>query len=103
MLSKATNTLDFPIAVATAVLKTPFQFTCANFEFMVVPIYRYLCLWLNKHIDLKGTALALANSAHRALGLLISKFKPCGGMPFDCFTTLYESLVLLLTSYSAAI
>ena len=80
-----------------------FQFTCSNLELRVVTKHCYLGLWFNEHLYFKDTASKVAKSAHQALGLLISKFKLCGGMPFDCFTTLYESLVLPIISYGAAI
>ena len=40
---------------------------------MVVTKYHYLGLWFNEHLDFKYTALQVAKSAHRALGLLISR------------------------------
>ena len=58
-----------------SVPKTPFQFTCGKIEFRVVAKYFYLGLWLNEHLAFKDTASEVAKSAHRALGLLISKFE----------------------------
>ena len=45
----------------------------------------------------------VAQSASRALGLLISKNKVFGGMPFECFTQCYGATVQSITDYSAAI
>ena len=39
----------------------------------------------------------------RALGLLISKDKVFGGMPFECFTQCYGATVQSIIDYSAAI
>ena len=45
----------------------------------------------------------VAQSASRALGLLIAKCKSIGGVPYDVFTKLYESVVWPVISYSAPI
>ena len=39
----------------------------------------------------------------RALGLLIAKSKCNGGMPYECFTKLYDALVLSIINYGSAI
>ena len=41
--------------------------------------------------------------ASRALGLLISKDKIFGGMPFECFTQCYGATVQSIIDFSAAI
>ena len=45
----------------------------------------------------------VAQSASRALGLLISKDKYFGGIPFECFTQCYNATVQAIIDYSAAI
>ena len=49
------------------------------------------------------TVKAVAKSAHRALGLLIAKSKCNGGMPFECFSKLYDALVLSIINYGSAV
>ena len=49
------------------------------------------------------TAKIVAQSASRALGLLIAKYNSMGGMPYDVFTKLYDSMVWPIISYGAAI
>ena len=49
------------------------------------------------------TAKYVAQSATRALGLLISKYKQAGGMPFDVFKKLFDTTVWSVISYGAAI
>lgn len=46
---------------------------------------------------------AVAQSAGRALGLIIAKSKAYGGLPYECFTKLYNALVIPILSYGAAI
>jgi hypothetical protein len=48
-------------------------------------------------------ASAVSQAAHRALGLLIAKDKTQGGMPFDCFSKLYDHLVQPIIDYGAGI
>ena len=44
----------------------------------------YLGLMLHENLDLNITARTVAQSASRALGLLIAKSKALGGMPTKC-------------------
>ena len=48
-------------------------------------------------------ASAVAISASRALGLVIYKCKLNGGLPFKCFTKLYDSLVWPIIEYGSSI
>ena len=45
----------------------------------------------------------VAESASRALGLLISKDTYFGGMLYECFTKCYDATVQSIIEYSAAI
>ena len=45
----------------------------------------------------------VAQSASRALGLLIAKCKAIGGVPYNVFTKLYDSVVWPIINYSAPI
>lgn len=65
--------------------------------------YTYLGLMLTEHLDYNIMAKNVALSANRALGLVISKYKAFGGLPFNTFTKLYDSIVLGTISYGAAI
>ena len=58
---------------------------------------------MTEFLDYDITAKIIAQSASRALGLLIAKYKNMGGMPFDVFTKLFDSLVWPIISYGAAI
>ncbi|XP_052217139.1 uncharacterized protein LOC127835010 [Dreissena polymorpha] len=84
-------------------VKTNYRFTCNNNELECVTEYRYLGLVLSEFLDYSVTAKYVAKSATRALGLLISKFKSLGGMPYNIYTKLYDSIVWPTISYGAAI
>ena len=65
--------------------------------------YKYLGLIFTEHLDWTTMAKHVADTANRALGLIITKFKACGNMPFDVFTKLYESLVLSVVNYGSSV
>ena len=65
--------------------------------------YKYLGLWLSEHLNVMDTVKPLAASAGRALGALITKYKHFGGMSFNIFTRLYDSLVSPVLNYGAGI
>ena len=60
-------------------------------------------LIFSEHLDYQLMAKMVAQSATRALGLLIAKSKVTGGMPYDVFTQLYNSLVQPVIDYGAAV
>ena len=63
--------------------------------------YTYLGLMLTEHLDYNMMAENIALSANRALGLVISKFRAFGGLPFNTFTKLYDSIVIGTISHGA--
>ena len=65
--------------------------------------YSYLGITLTDFFYFDVTAKIVAQSASRALGLLIAKYNTMGGMPCDVFTKLYDSIVWPIISYGAAI
>ena len=78
-------------------------FTCGSNVLTYIDKYVYLGLTLTEHLDFDVTAKIVAQSAGRALGLLIAKYKSLGGMPYKVFTKLYDSLVWSVVSYGASI
>ena len=86
-----------------SVEKTHITFNCGDSEIKVVDKYKYLGLILTDHLDYQETARVVAQAASRALGLVIAKDKAYGGMHYDCFTTLYTSIVQSVINYGAAI
>ena len=86
-----------------SVTRSDFQFKCGNSAIDYTDTYKYLDLVLHEHLDYGVTAKYVAQSATRALGLLISKLKQAGGMPFDVFKKLFDTTVWFVISYGAAI
>ena len=58
---------------------------------------------IHDHLDWNVTAKVVAQSANRALGLLIAKSKSLGGMPYSVFTKLCDSTVWSVVAYGASI
>jgi len=63
----------------------------------------YLGVMLSEHLDLSLTAKVVAQSAGRALRLLIARCKNAGGLPFDVYTKLYNTCVVQVITYGASI
>ena len=83
--------------------KTQHVFKLGTDKLDLVASYKYLGLILSEHLDYSVTAKIVAQAAGRALGLLLAKFKACGGMPYNVFTHLYDVMVQSVINYGAAI
>ena len=82
---------------------TNFTFQCGDNALRIVDRYTYLGLLLTEHLEFELTDKFVAQSAIRALGLMISKCKLVGGLPFNVFTKLYYSIVYPVINYAASI
>ena len=83
--------------------RTEFNFKCGSDELSIVDKYVYLGLTINEFLDYNLTAKIVSQSASRALGLIIAKCNAIGGLPYDVFTKLYDSVVWPVIAYGAAI
>lgn len=83
--------------------ETDFDFKFNGHSMDKVGQYKYLGLMFDCFLDFKTTAKCVAKSANRALGLLIAKVKSLGGVSYKCYTKLYESMVMSIIRYGAAV
>ena len=83
--------------------KLEYQFKCGDSCLQLVTQYKYLGVLLTEHLDYTAMSKMVAQSASRALGLLISKDKASGGMPYTCYTKCYDATVQSIIDYSAAL
>ena len=74
-----------------------------NVYFRIVSQYKYLGVILTEHLDYITMTKQVAQSASRALGLLIAKDKAFGGMSYDCFSKCYDAIVQATIGYSASV
>ena len=79
------------------------KFTCGSSDLATVDKYLSLRITLTEFLDFNITANIVSQSASRARGLLIAKFKAIGGMPFEIYSKLYDSVVWPVIAYGAAI
>lgn len=98
--SRKSNVVHFR---PNSVQRSDFEFTCGSDKIGTVDRYSYLGITLTEFLDFDVTAKIIAQSASRALGLLIAKYKNMGGMPYEVFTKLFDSMVWPIISYGAAI
>ena len=82
---------------------TEVKFICGNAELENAKQYVYLGLVLTVFLDYSVMAKHVANSAGRALGLDISKFKSARSLPFSTFTKLFDSTVWRIIDYGASV
>ena len=81
--------------------KTDRRFLFNNQSVEIVSSYKYLGLVLDEFLDYDIMAKFVANSASRALELVISKFKTAGGLPYKVYTKLYDTIVWPTISYGS--
>ncbi|XP_060589316.1 uncharacterized protein LOC132744577 [Ruditapes philippinarum] len=83
--------------------RSDFVFKCGHDTLSYADKYKYLGIVLHEHVDFNVTARMVAQSASRALGLLIAKCKLVGGVPHSVFTKLYDSVVWPVIAYGASL
>jgi hypothetical protein len=86
-----------------SVSQSEFIFHCGNQLLTYVDKYTYLGVPLTEYLDFDIMAKTAAQSASRALGLIIAKSKCVGGFSFDVYTKLYDTMVRPIINYSAGI
>ncbi|VDH94851.1 Hypothetical predicted protein [Mytilus galloprovincialis] len=70
---------------------------------IINPIVKPNSIWFSEHVTWNKTVKELSKSASRALSCLTVKFYAYGGMTYQVFTKLYESLVQPILLYGASI
>ena len=83
--------------------RTVHAFKCGMSTLEIVSQYKYLGVILTEHLDYITMTKQVAQSASRALGLLIAKDKAFGGMPYECFSKCYDAIVQATIDYSASV
>ena len=83
--------------------RTEFQFKIGENIIEIKETYKYLGCILSETFDFTVTATALAESAGRALGSLINKYRAADGLPFSVYTKLYHACVVPIMDYCASV
>ena len=82
---------------------TDFKFMYGDTELDKVKHYKYLGIILDEHLTYNDCVQTLADSAGRALGGVISKFKTLKNVGYDTFTKLFIAGVQPVYEYSAGV
>lgn len=83
--------------------KTRFNFNIGGTQLEIKESYKYLGCILSETLDFTVTATALADSAGRALGSLINKYRMSDGLPFSVYEKLYYCCIVPIMDYNAGI
>ena len=70
-----------------------YVFRCGDKIINYASEYKYLGFWFNEHLDMKKCIKEIAKSASRALEAIYMKYLNAGGMTFNVYTKLFESVV----------
>ena len=84
-------------------LRSEHVFKLYDGEFKKVATYKYLGVILDEHLSYETCISTLSNSAGRALGGVINKFKSLRNVGYETFTKLFESGVKPIMEYGASI
>ena len=85
------------------VARSDYVFMFGDHTMECVESYKYLGVLLTDSLDFSRTADVLSNSAGRALGAIIAKYKCMNGMGADTYKKLFVSCVLPVLHYSAGV
>ena len=83
--------------------RTEFLFKLNENDMEKVAVYKCLGLHIDEFLNLNTNSEHIANSASRALGGVISKFRSLKNVSFHTYKTLYNSSVLSVLNYSSEI
>ncbi|MCG8045103.1 MAG: reverse transcriptase family protein, partial [Candidatus Thiodiazotropha endolucinida] len=80
-----------------------FLFSCGNKSVEYSDCYKYLGFWLNEFLDMDKSINEVTKSASRALGAVYMKYQSAGGMTYDVYKKLIESIVEPVLFYCSGI
>ena len=84
-------------------LKSNVLFSCGNKEIGYSDSYKYLGFWFNEFLDMEKSITEITKSASRALGAIYMKYQSAGGMTYEVYKKLIESVVEPVLFYCAGI
>ena len=83
--------------------RSEFKYHFGDNELSTVDKYKYLGLYLDENITFEHCSRVLSESAGRALGGIINKFKSLRDVGFGTFGKMYETGVMSVCNYAAEI
>ena len=83
--------------------RTNYNFQLCGESIDITEQYKYLGIMLHEFLDFQVVANVLANSAQRALGAVIHKYKKLNGLSYSTYTKLFHSCVATVMDYGSEI
>jgi hypothetical protein len=83
--------------------KSNFKFTCCESNFEYVSTYKYLGVTMSEFLKYDSNVEILAQSAGRALGSIVAKYKTHQFMGYSTFTKLFDSCVCPVVEYASGV
>jgi hypothetical protein len=86
-----------------SVARTQYAFHVKDSAIEIVDRYKYLGVLLTEFLDYNESVKVIIKCASRAFGAVVAKSKSVGGLPFNVFLKLVNSVVWPVVEYSAAV
>ena len=83
--------------------RSEFSFSCGSKKIEYSDCYKYLGFWFNEFLDMEKSITEITKSASRALGAIYMKYQSAGGMTYEVYKKLIESVVEPVLFYCAGI
>ena len=83
--------------------RTNFEFKYGHSTLNIVGIYKYLGVYMDEHLTYSDCINALSESAGRALGGIIGKFKQFKDIGYNTFEKLFNSGVVPILDYASSV
>ena len=84
-------------------LRTSYGFHCGEKIITCENEYKYLGFWFNEYLDLEKSVTEVSKAASRALGAVYMKYLYSGGMAYDVYTKMIETIVEPVLFYCSGI
>ena len=83
--------------------RSDYAFKCGDKLIEYETLYKYLGFWFNETLDMKKSIKEISKAASRALGAVYMKFISSGGMTYNVYSKLIESVVEPVLFYCSGI
>ena len=84
-------------------IRSDYVFKCGDKTIEYECSYKYLGFWINEFLDITKSIKEITKSASRALGAVYTKFLYAGGMTYDVYMKLINTIVEPVLFYCAGI
>ena len=97
---KKTKALQFRHATKR---RSHFVFKCGDKHIHFEAFYKYLGFWFHEPLDMKKSIKEISKAASRSFGAVFMKYISCGGMAYNVYSKLVDSVVEPVLFYCSGI